>query len=217
MKRLISLPLIGVISCASVQVAKPASFQDEIKLAYEKGEKAFSEKLYEEAVKQFEEVRSKYPYSKYAVLSDLRLGDVYFEQEKWLEAADSYDFYLRFHPRHEKNAYAWFRIAKSYVNAIPKEFFFLPKSYVKDQTATHEALEALARYVEQYPTDEFIEEAKKMKSDLRTQLALRDMSIAEYYLRRGKVKGAKARYEHVAKSFADTPEGAKAAAKLENL
>ncbi|MES2503930.1 MAG: outer membrane protein assembly factor BamD [Myxococcota bacterium] len=212
---LLSLVLLG--SCAGVQTGQTVSYQDNIKGTYEAAEKAFAAKLYEDAHKHFEEVRSKYPYSKYAVLSDLRLGDLYFAQEKWLEAADAYDFYLRFHPRHEQNAYAWFQIAKAYYNAIPENYFFLPSNYVKDQTATAEALTALDKYLAQYPEDKSVEEARKMRLQLRSQLAARDLHVGQFYLKRNKVKGAAARFEYVSKNFADTPEGEKAQAALEQI
>ena len=204
-----------VSACSTVKTAgAPDSYLDTVKLTYEAGEKALKDEAYEDVIKSFEEVRTKYPYSKYAALSDLRLADTYFAQEKWLEAADAYDFYVRFHPRHEQNAYAWFQIAKSYYNAMPSDFFLFPKSYVKDQTATLEALDAVQRYLVEYPEDKLVPEAQKMQIYLRSQVALRDLHIAEYYLKRHKTKGALSRLEHVAQQYADTPAGAIAKNKI---
>lgn len=198
-----------LVGCSTTKTAeKKDSYLDTVKLTYEAGEKALKDEVYEDAIKNFEEVRTKYPYSKYAALSDLRLADTYFAQEKWLEAADAYDFYVRFHPRHEQNAYAWFQIAKSYYNAMPTDFFLFPKSYVKDQTATEEALDAVQRYLIEYPLDKLAPEAEKMRIYLRSQLALRDLHVAQYYWKRKKTKGALARFEHVAQQYADTPAGA---------
>jgi outer membrane protein assembly factor BamD len=202
-------------ACSTTKTAqKSDTYLDNVKLAYEAGEKALQDQSFEEAIKAFEEVRTKYPYSKYAALSDLKLADTYFAQGKWLEAADAYDFYVRFHPRHEDNAYAWFQIAQSYYHAIPRDFFLFPHSYVKDQTATQEALEAVERYLAEYPVDKFTEEATKMRLHLRNQLAQRDLHVARYYEKRHKTKGAKARFEHVAKLYGDTPAGAIAEKKI---
>jgi outer membrane protein assembly factor BamD len=193
------------------------SYLDTVRQNYEAGEKALSTKSYDEAISYFEHVRSKYPYSKYAALSDLRLADTYFAQEKWLEAADGYDFYIRFHPRHEKNAYAWFQVAKSYYLAIPTDFFLIPKSYVKDQTATKEALEAVERYLSEYPNHEGNDEAKQMKKELRSKLAMRDMYVARFYEQRRKWRGAMTRYDRVASMYPDTdvaPEALYASAQI---
>lgn len=215
MKALILSTLALAISCATTQNSKALTHQDHIKEFYDAGEKAFADKEWEDAIKQFEEVRNKYPYSKYAVLSDLRLGDVYFAQEKWLEAADAYDFYLRFHPRHEQNAYAAFRVAESYVKASPKDFFLFPKSYLRDQSSTTEALAALDRYIGQYPNDKNIAQAHQMRANLRSQMALRDLSVAQFYLKRKNLNGAKARLEYVQKTYPEIPEASRAGQLLE--
>lgn len=202
-------------ACSTTKTAlKADTYLDNVKLAYEAAEKALKDQDFENAIKAFEEVRTKYPYSKYAALSDLKLADTYFAQEKWLEAADAYDFYIRFHPRHEQNAYAWYQIAQSYFHAIPKDFFLFPKSYVKDQTATEEALDAVERYLTEYPDDKFATEAQKMRIHLRNQLASRDLHVAQYYEKRGKAKGAQARFEHVVKYYADTASGEIAKKKI---
>jgi len=206
--------LIGLISLASFvflsacstfnsNLSSDVSYLESVKQNYEAGERALANQSYEEAIAYFEHVRSKYPYSKYAPLSDLRLADVFFIQEKWLEAADAYDFYLRFHPRHEQSAYAWFQIAKSYFNLRPTDFFILPPSYLKDLTATHEALKAIDRFLVEYPSDNKVQEAKKMKMELRFGLASRDMSIAQFYADREKWPAAVVRYESVYESYPD--------------
>ncbi|MBL4817690.1 MAG: tetratricopeptide repeat protein [Deltaproteobacteria bacterium] len=217
MKALLILPFMMLAACASVQKPKPLTHQDHIKVVYEDAEKAFANKEYERAVKQFEEVRSKYPYSKYAALSDLRLGDVFFEQERWLEAADAYDFYLKFHPRHENNAFAAFRIAKAYVNAKPKDFFLFPKSFLRDQSSTEDALFAIDRFLSRYPEHESAKEALAMKIKLRSEMAKRDLNIAEFYIKRKKLEGAKFRLKYVQETYSDTPEAELALKKLEAL
>ncbi len=221
-RHLVSLLLIASIfwsgcSTLNANLNGEVSYLDTVKQNFEAGEKALADKSYEEAIAYFEHVRSKYPYSIYAALSDLRLADAYFDQAKWLEAADAYDFYLRFHPRHEKSGYAWFQIGKSYFNAQPENLFIFPPSYLKDQTATKEALEAIDRYLVEYPTHEKVDEAKKMRIELRLNLSLRDMKIAEYYAKRKRWPAAMSRYERVAALYPDTgcaPESLFEAAKI---
>lgn len=201
--------------CSTTKTAqKSDTYLDNVKQLYESGEQALKDEAFEDAIKSFEEVRTKYPYSKYAALADLKLADTYFVQEKWLEAADAYDFYIRFHPRHEQNAYAWYQIALSYYKAIPSDFFLFPKSYVKDQTATREALEAVDRYLSEYPTDKNVEAAQKMRLNLREQLAKRDLHIAEYYIKRNKSKGVRDRLEHIVETYPDTTAGKIAKKKI---
>ncbi|MBH1988765.1 MAG: outer membrane protein assembly factor BamD [Myxococcaceae bacterium] len=209
------LPLL-LMSCATGKLAQKSDvYLDNAKICYEQAEKALANESYEEAIRGFEEVRSKYPYSQYAALSDLRLADTYFSQEKWLEAADAYDFYLRFHPRHEMNPYAWFQVAQCYYKAVPKNFFLFPKSYLKDQTATQEALDAIRRYLSQYPEGQYAGEAERMQMGIREQLAQRDLAIARHYAKRQKWNAVRARLKNIVESYPDTE--ASKLAKAERL
>lgn len=178
------------------------------------GETALKAGRSEEAQAYFDYVRNKYPYSKYAADADLRVADALFANEKWLEAADAYDFFIRFHPAHEKAAYAYFRKAKADFSAMPVDFFLFPKSYTKDQAATRDALDAIDRFVKQFPKDENVKEAQEMRVKLRNQMASLDMNVAQYYIKIHKWKGAAQRYEDVIRKFDDTPVVAEAMLEL---
>jgi outer membrane protein assembly factor BamD len=57
---------------------------------YEKGLKELEDKDWVAASKYFGFIKSRFPYSKYAVLAELRLADAEFGAEQYLEAIDSY-------------------------------------------------------------------------------------------------------------------------------
>lgn len=191
---------------------------------FESGEEAMEDGSYNEAIKFFEYVKNKYPYSKYAVLADLRVADAHFEREKWLEAADAYRLFVRFHPSHEKVPYASFRIALSYYNETSKGpfadvpivedvFGFLnpfPPARERDQTATKDAIKAFDEYLGRFPDHEHIEEARTLRVLARTRLAEHDLYAAEFYEKRSKWTGAMWRYQKVADDFGDTPVAAPA-------
>lgn len=180
------------------------SYLETARKNFEAGEKALADKRYDEAVSYFEHVRSKFPYSHVAVLSDFKIGDVYFEEEKWLEAADAYSFFVRFHPRHEQVPNSKFRIAQSNFNAIPSDFFLFPKSFTRDQGSTTEALDAANDLIQNFPEHERFNEALQMKRELLSKLAARDMEIARFYARLKKWRGAMGRYERVASLYSST-------------
>lgn len=181
------------------------SYQATARQNFEAGTQAFEEERYNEAIKYFEHVKNKYPYSKYAVLAELGIADAHFAREKWLEAADAYRLFVRFHPRHERVPYAMFRIAKAYYEESQRDFPLLPPSHEKDQTATKDAIRAFDEYLERFPDDEHAEEAKRLRTECRTQLADHDLYAAEFYAKREKWLGAVWRYEHIATEYADTP------------
>src|SRR5262245_57123684 len=97
-----------IFSCAS---AKPSlrehqgTYLESVKLNFEAGEEMLRKKEYDKAIAYFQFVKSKYPFSKYAALSDLRIADAKYQQKKWLAAASAYEVFIRLHPRHEELPY----------------------------------------------------------------------------------------------------------------
>jgi outer membrane protein assembly factor BamD len=196
------------------------SYQDTARQNYEEGDKAFENERWEESIKFFEHVKNKYPYSKYAVLADLRIADAHFEREKWLEAADAYRMFVRFHPRHEKVGYATYRIAKAYGNGMAGGgflSFLFPSSQEMDQTSTRDAIRAADDYLSRFPDGEHVQEVSELRTTARTRLAENDRYAAEFYEKRNKWQGAAWRWQHIADEFGDTPLAPEALLKCADL
>ena len=64
---------------------------------------------YEEAIRRYQEVRSKFPYSPQALEAELSVADVYYKQESYPESQTAYQTFRDLHPKHPKIAYVTFR------------------------------------------------------------------------------------------------------------
>ncbi len=181
-------------------------YQETARQNFEEGETAMKDGRFPEAVKFFDHVKNKYPYSKYAVLAELRTADAHFAREKWLEAADAYRIFVRFHPRHEKVPYATFRIALAYSKEIDQDVWWFPTAVEKDQSAARDAIKAFDEYLARFPDDENVKEAKRLRTEARARLADTDLYAAKFYAERQKWQGALWRYQRVADEFGDTPK-----------
>lgn len=206
-----ALVLVGACSAFETNLQDTeVSYQSTARQNFDEGDAAFKAERYAEAIKFFEHVKNKFPYSKYAVLADLRMADAHFEREKWLEAADAYRLFVRFHPRHEQVPYATWRVALSYYKEMQKGFFLLPAAHETDLASTNDAIRAFDDYLSRYPDGEHVEEARKLRTEARGRLAEHDLYAAKFYVQREKWQGALWRYERVANDFADTPKAAAA-------
>lgn len=183
-------------------------YQETARQNFDKGEERMVAEQYNEAIKFFDYVKNKFPYSKYAVLAELRVADAHFAREKWIEAADAYRIFVRFHPRHEKVAYATFRVALAYSKEIDEDVWWFPSAVEKDQTAAKDAVRAFDEFVARFPDDENVKEARVLRAQARGRLAETDLYAADFYEGRRKWQGALWRYERVAKEYADTPKAA---------
>lgn len=187
--------------CSSVQ--PDTTYSGSARHRYQQGEEALADSEYLEAVKHFTYVKNKFAYSKYAALSELRLADTYFEQDKYIEAIDSYRTFVRVRPNHRKVPYALWRIGVCNFEQIPSDFFLFPPVHEKDQAATKDALRAFQRYVDRFPDDENVPEAKARILECRRSLADYELYVARFYLRQDRPTSARGRLEEVHERFAD--------------
>ncbi len=215
------LLILALVTSLSGLVASCSAFQTNLqdtqidaketaRQNYESAEAAFENARWSEAIKYFDLVKNKYPYSKYAVLAELRLADTQFAREKWLEAADGYRIFVRFHPRHEQVAYATFRVALSHARAIENNISWLPfvEASEKDQSAAKDTIRACDEFLTRFPDDPNAAEAKKLRSTARGRLAAVDLYAAHFYEERSKWQGAMWRYQKVGEDYADTEQAA---------
>ncbi|MBI1948747.1 MAG: outer membrane protein assembly factor BamD [Deltaproteobacteria bacterium] len=186
------------------------NYAETAKANFDQGEQAFKDGRYAEAVKFFEHTKNKFPYSKFAVQAELRTADAHFAREKWLEAADAYKIFCRFHPRDDKVGYATYRVALAYAKEIDQDVWWMPSAVERDQSAARDAIRAFDEFLARFPDDEHAAEAKKLRTDARARLAENDLYAARFYEEREKWKGALWRYQRVANEYGDTPRAASA-------
>ncbi len=200
------LPWFSCVSGKKNLREHKGSYLESVKLNYDAGEEALKKEEYDKAISYFQFVRSKYPFSKYAALSDLRIADVKFLQKKWLDAASAYQVFIRLHPRHEDVGYASYRVGISYFHAVPTDFFLLPPSASRDQSFTKEALSAIEQFILQFPNSQYIPDAVEKRKLLFSYLAKHNEFIAAYYLRRGRYQAAVDRYLAIDELYPETKE-----------
>lgn len=167
-----------------------------------KGNEALESKNYVEAEKYFEHVRSKYPYLEAAREAELRAADTAFEREKYAEARDEYQSFVKLHPTHPRVDYAAFRAALTHVKDVPSDFFLLPPSYEKDQGDVKGTVRAMNDFIRQYPNSQYIPEAKAAVEDAKRRLARHELYVAQFYRKRERWAGAAGRFENVSKNYA---------------
>src|SRR6476469_11114830 len=93
--------LVGAVSCGAKTGSGSVDYSVSAQKNYEKGLNELDRSDWVAASKYFGFIKSRFPYSKYAVLAELRLADAEFGAEQYLEAIDSYRLFMKFHQTHE--------------------------------------------------------------------------------------------------------------------
>lgn len=194
---------LALLACGSsrVSLGGEVTYAKNAEENFVAGEKELKAGNHAEAVKLFEHVRNKFPFSKFAALSELRLADVKFEEGRWSEAAESYKEFVKLRPNHEQVDDAAFRVGLAFWKDAPSTFVLFPPAHEKDQQAVRDAEAALASFVEKYPGSKHLGEAKDLLAKARRQLADHEWYVAEFYAKRGHWAGAAGRLDGLVKKY----------------
>jgi outer membrane protein assembly factor BamD len=178
------VPLLALLSTACATTQKTGSYTEDARIAYEKAMEAFENEDCITAEPLFRDIRSNYPYTRFAALSELREADCLSLQDKHVEAIEIYERFARVRASHENVPYARFKAAQSQYEQIPSEWFLSPPAYERDMRAARDALKDLRRYLLDFPYDEHAEEAATMESKTLALLAQHELYVADFYLKR---------------------------------
>jgi len=148
---------------------------------------------YTAAIEVFQAIVDNYPYSDYAVLAELKIADAYFDDRRYEEALAYYQDFADLHSAHEQVPYTLLRAALCHFNQI--------QAIDRDQTSTHLAIEALETLIRKHPYAKETREGEEILVQLRTQLALNMLQIADFYLVRTHWQSAAVRYRRVLDEF----------------
>jgi outer membrane protein assembly factor BamD len=198
--RLLALALLPLLACAT-STASGDKWGKSPEEDYKAGVEEASKSNWTEAQKLLEHVRTKYPFSKYAPLAELRLADAKFKQEKYTEAAEAYEAFAKLHPTHEEADYADFRAALSHFKDAPSDFLLFPSAAEKDQRQLRTAVEKLRAFQKAHPDSTHKAEADAVLAECQARLAGHEWYAADFYFKRGHWAGAAGRLETLVREY----------------
>jgi outer membrane protein assembly factor BamD len=156
------------------------------------------EKDYDDALKAFRKLKEQYPYSKYAILAELKLGDAYFQKREYGEAALAYEEFARLHPRNEVIPYVLYQIGMSH--------FLSFTTIDRDQGETQQAMEAFQRVIQSFPETQYAKKAQEQLFECQKRLVAHEFYVGEFYFRQSRYRSAKERLEKISNAY---PEAVK--------
>jgi len=182
---------------------KNVKYQLTAKQNYEKGLKELKDENFAEAIKYFTFVKTRFPFSRYATLAELRVADAHLARGRYVEAIDAFRQFMKFHPTHEmtENGYAHYKICECYYKQIPDEWFLSPPAFEKDQTSTREALKEYDLFLAKYPDSKYVKDARKQRTISLRKIIDHELYVARFYLSRNKPKGTALRLRGVLEQF----------------
>ena len=169
-----------------------ASNADQLALS---GMEAFEEEDYQNALKAFTKLKERYPYSRYAMLAELKIGDAHFHRKEYPEAIAAYEEFASLHPKNEAIPYVLYQIGACYYAQLMTED--------RDQTPTYEAIGSFERLIKSHPNSSQANRAREKIQICRELLAENEMYVARFYYKSKHYKAALARFEILLADYND--------------
>jgi outer membrane protein assembly factor BamD len=151
---------------------------------------------YKDAAALWQQLKDQYPYSEYAVLGELKLGDALFMQDKFIEALAAYEDFERLHPENEAVPYAIYQQGMCFYSRM--------KGIDRDQTSTILTIQTMARLVDMYPYSRYATMAQARIAEAQNNLAGHEFYVGEFYFRRKDYQAAMNRYLGLLQYYPDS-------------
>jgi outer membrane protein assembly factor BamD len=171
---------------------------------YKKAHKSLDSYDFNGAIKSYEQLTARFPFTDEARQARLDLIYAYYRAGEGESATDAADTFIRENPTHPRVDYAWY--LKGLVdferspNAI--EHLFRADLTKRPPSTARKAFAAFKTVVEQYPKSEYAHDSLQRMVYLRNRLASYEVHVARYYFKRGayiaaaqRAKGAIEQYD----------------------
>ena len=150
---------------------------------------------YEEAITSFEKLKDWYPFSKFAILAELKIADAYYNIKEYEEAVASYEEFESLHPRNEAIPYVIFQIGLCYFEQID--------TIDRDQTPAKKALNTFNRLKQQFPGDSYTIKGEEHIKECLKSLAGHELYVGLFYFKNKHYKAALSRFKSVLTKYSD--------------
>lgn len=160
------------------------------------GMAAYKKGKYEKAIESFEKLKDWYPFSKYAILAELKIADAHFNLKNYEDAIFAYEEFENLHPRNEAIPYVIYQIGFCY--------FVQMDTVDRDQTSSQKALDTFNRLIRQFPDDSYAGRAIEHRKKCLQMLAGHEFYVGLFYFKSKHYKAALKRFEMVLSKYPDT-------------
>lgn len=173
---------------------------------FTEAKKELSEKRYEKAARLYEKLEARYPFGQYATQAQLDIAYAYYKNDEPDSAIAAADRFIKLNPTHSSVDYAhYLKGLVNYNRGIGFLDRFLPTdSSQRDPGSAKDAYKDFEELVNRYPNSRYADDARQRIMSLRNNLAMYEVHVADFYMRRGAYMAAAQRCAEVIKHYQRT-------------
>ncbi len=173
---------------------------------YQGAKKELLDGNYDKSVKLYEKLEARYPFDKLATQAQLEVAYAYYKKNESDSALAAVDRFIKLNPTHPQVDYAYY--LKGLINYNKGRSFvdrFLPTdSSQRDPGSAREGMRDFNELINKFPHSKYAEDASKRVAAMRNNLAMYEINVADFYMRRRAYLAAARRCNEVLEKYPRT-------------
>jgi outer membrane protein assembly factor BamD len=162
---------------------------------------------YEKAIKLYEALESRYPFGEESAQTQLDIAYAYYKNNDPDSAIAAADRFIKMNPRNPSVDYAYYlKGLVNYNRGIGFIDRFLPTdTSQRDPGTARDALKNFEELIRRFPQSKYVADARQRMIALKNNLAMYEVHVARYYLKRKAYVAAVGRASTVIDKYQRTP------------
>ena len=159
------------------------------------GMEEFERGKYKKALEKFDKLKDWYPFSRYALLAELKIADCNYKLGEYDKAIEAYEQFINLHPRNEAVPQAIYHIGLCYFEQIA--------TIDRDQTSARKALDTFGQLKKHFPESEYTYKSEEKIDECLKSLAGNEFYIGIFYYKSKHYKAAFHRFRNIVTNYPD--------------
>jgi outer membrane protein assembly factor BamD len=174
---------------------------------YNEAKNNLGDRQYEQAIKYYEKLESRYPYGRYAQQAQLEIAYAYYKNADAAQAVTAAERFIKLHPNHPNVDYAYYLKGLANFNGDLGWLGYVSGQDLteRDPKAARDAFDAFKDLVTRYPKSKYTPDSVARMNYLVNALASHEVHVARYYMKRGAYVAAANRAQYAIKTYPQAP------------
>lgn len=185
---------------------------------FDEAKTALREERWSKAVQLYEKLEARYPFGPYATQAQIDIAYAYYKNGEPDSALAAVDRFIKLNPAHPNVDYAYYlKGLVNYNRGISFVDRFVPTdSSQRDPGSARDAYRDFQELIAKFPNSRYADDSRQRVTALRNNLAMYELHVADFYMRRWAYLAAARRATEVVRNYQRTPAVPKALKIMED-